>query len=74
MMITNEQLELMSVSEASKLTGLARATIAHAMDAWEISKGRFGLRFVQPTTRRLVRKSALLDWMTNLERSAASGI
>lgn len=72
-MSNDSDLRLLSVSEASKLTGLARATIARAMDAWDASRGRFGLRFVQPATRRLVRRSALLEWMTSMERNAANG-
>lgn len=73
-MLNDSDLRLLSVSEASKLTGLARATIAHAMDAWDASRGRFGLRFVQPSTRRLVRRAALLEWMTSMERSSANGV
>lgn len=73
-MITDDQIELLSVSQAAKLTGLARATIASAMNAWDTSRGRFGLRYVQPSTRRLVRRAALLDWMTSMERISAHGV
>lgn len=72
-MITDDKIELLSVSEASKVTGLARSTISAAMDGWASTRGRQGLRFVQPSTRRLVRRSALLEWFTGMERIAAHG-
>lgn len=72
-MISNDQIELLSVRQAAKVTGLARGTISAAMDGWEKTRGRQGLRFVQPSTRRLVRRSALLEWFTGMERIAAHG-
>lgn len=68
MLVTDEQIETLSVSQAAKITGLGRDTIAHAMNAWEASHGRFGLRFICPATRRLVRRSALLEWFQSMER------
>lgn len=73
-MISDDQIELLSVSEASRITGLARETIARAMTSWDQSRGRIGLRYVQPATRRLVRRAALLEWMTDMERISANGI
>ena len=70
----DEQVTLLSVSKAAKITGLGRGTIAQAMNAWEASRGRFGLRFVCPENRRLVRKSALLEWFQGLERRAAHAV
>lgn len=74
MIIANEQLQLMSVSAASRLTGLARLTITKAMDSWAASRGRLGLRYVQPAgERRLVRRSELLNWFERLERESSYG-
>ena len=71
MIITNDQLQLMSVSAASKLTGLCRLTIAKAMDLWTVTRGRRGLRFVRPAgERRLVRRSELLSWFERMEGDA----
>lgn len=71
--MTDDSIKLLSVSQAAKITGLSRGTIAKAMNAWSVSKGRIGLRFVQPEARRLVRKQALLDWMVSSERMSACG-
>lgn len=74
MIITNDQLQLMSVSAASKLTGLCRLTIAKAMDQWTMTRGRRGLRFVRPAgERRLVRRSELLLWFEQMEREESYG-
>ena len=69
--VPNEEVELLSVSQASVLTGLSRDTIAEAMNCWHSSKGAFGLRYVCPNTRRLVRRESLREWLVSLERRAA---
>lgn len=71
--IHDDELETLSVLQASKLTGLSRNTIAKAMDTWATSRGRIGLSFIQPATRRLVRRSQLLEWFENQERTACYG-
>ena len=73
-MIGNEQIEILSASKAAKITGLSVHTILHGMDVWTATHGRLGLRFVRPRgTRRLVRRSALLDWFSAQERATAYG-
>lgn len=71
--IHDDELETLSVLQASKITGLSRNTIAAAMDAWAASRGRLGLSYIQPATRRLVRRSQLLAWFESQERSACYG-
>lgn len=66
-----EDIEILSVLKAAKLTGMSRNTITAAMDSWMTSGGRVGLAFIQPTTRRLIRRSSLRDWFSHLERRAA---
>ena len=67
----NEQLEIMTVVEAARLTHLDRGKIAKAMDEWQSSNGRIGLAFCHPYgKRRMVRRSALRDWFDRLERRA----
>lgn len=68
--IRDDELETLSVLQASKITGLSRNTIARAMNLWSSTKGRHGLRFIQPAERRLVRRSELLSWFERQERDA----
>jgi len=73
-MVHDSQIELLSASAAARITGLSVHTILHNMDVWSATKGRLGLRFVKPRgNRRLVRRTALLDWMTAQERATAYG-
>lgn len=67
----NEQIEIMTVIEAARVTHLDRGKIAKAMDDWQASRGRIGLAYCRPYgKRRMVRRSALRDWFDRLERRA----
>jgi hypothetical protein len=72
-MIRDDEITTLSVSQASKITGLCRRTIAKAMDEWAASRGRLGLKFIQPNERRLVRRSELLRWFESQERMVCYG-
>lgn len=72
-MNTFDDIRAVSVREAAKLTGLSRKTIAQAMDAWSMSRGRAGLRWFSPTSRRLVRLSELKAWFARMETSSTYG-
>ena len=70
----NDDITVLSVELASKLTGRAPETIKRAMDAWTLSHGRLGLAWMSLTgTRREIRKSALVDWMRRSELDARHG-
>ena len=70
----NEQLEVLTLVAAAKLTGLDRFTLSRAMDQYSQTNGRRGLAFVQPYgRRRMVRRSSLRDWFERQEASARYG-
>ena len=71
----NEEVQLLNISQAAKLTHLGRDRIAAAMNKWMASKGAFGLAFVLPGEgrRRLVRISSLKRWLDGLERRVCYG-
>lgn len=70
----NEQLEILTLVAAAKLTGLDRFKLARAMDLYAQTGGRRGLAFVQPYgRRRMVRRSSLRDWFERQEASARYG-
>lgn len=71
--IHDDEFEALSVSKASRITGLGRRTITRAMDAWTASHGKIGLRFIQPNERRLVRRAELLKWFECQERMSCYG-
>ena len=71
--IRDDEIEILSVLQASKITGLCRRTITKAMDEWMTSRGRMGLRFIQPNERRLIRRSELLRWFESQERMVCYG-
>lgn len=67
----NEQLEILTVVAAAKLTGLDRFKLARAMDLYAQTGGRRGLAFVQPYgRRRMLRRSSLRDWFERQEAQA----
>ena len=67
----NEQLEILTVVAAAKLTGLDRFKLARAMDLYSKTNGRRGLAFVQPYgRRRMLRRSSLRDWFERQEAQA----
>lgn len=68
--VNDDELETLTVSQASRITKLSRATIAKAMNLWTATRGGYGLRFVQPNERRLVRRSELLRWFEAFEQGA----
>ena len=72
-LVANHELETLSISQASKITRLSRNTIAAAMNLWSTTRGRRGLRFIQPGERRLVRRSELLSWFERQEDDARYG-
>ena len=71
---TNEQLEILTVVAAAKLTGLDRLKLSKAMNLYAQTGGRRGLAFVQPYgRRRMVRRSSLRDWFERQEAQARYG-
>lgn len=68
-----EDVELLNVSQAAKLTKLGRDRIAAALDQYAASRGRLGLAFIPPERdggRRMIRRASLRDWLMGLERMA----
>lgn len=68
-----EDVELLNVSQAAKLTKLGRDRIAAALDQYAASRGRLGLAFIPPVRdggRRMIRRASLRDWLVGLERMA----
>ena len=68
-----EEIELLNVSQAAKLTRLGRDRIAAALDQYAASRGRLGLAFIPPERdggRRMIRRASLRDWLVRLERTA----
>lgn len=68
-----EEIELLNVSQAAKLTRLGRDRIAAALDQYAASRGRLGLAFIPPVReggRRMIRRASLRDWLMGLERMA----
>lgn len=68
-----DDVRALSVRAAAKLTGLSRTTIAQAMDKWTHSRGRIGLKWFAPTSRRMVRLSELRAWFGAMERNSCYG-
>lgn len=70
----NETLEILTVIEAARITGLDRFKLARAMDLYSKTHGRRGLAFVQPYgRRRMLRRSSLRDWFERQEANARYG-
>lgn len=68
--IHDDELQVMTVSDAARLTGLTRDIITQALNLWTKSRGSYGLRFIRPVNRRMIRRSELLTWFENLEDRA----
>ena len=68
----DEDVELLTISEAARLVKTSRDTIRAAMNAWERSGHRFGLRWLQPANRRMIRRVSLREWEESLERGVVT--
>lgn len=72
----NEDIELLSIAKAVKLTGLGKAKISAAMDKYKASRGRYGLAFISAANEggfRRIRRASLRAWLERLEREAIYG-
>lgn len=69
----NEEVEVMSIAKAVKLTGIGKAKISAAMDKYQASRGRIGLAFIPAANEggfRRIRRSSLRAWLERLETEA----
>jgi len=71
--VRDEDLEMLNISQISKITKIRRESIANAMKMWSVSHGMVGLAFViMPDKKtRLSRREAVRDWLVREERTSA---
>ncbi len=68
--VENEELQILSLSAAARLTGFSRDVLRREMNLYQKSRGRLGLPFVVLSVDRRIRKSSLRNWLEKHERSA----
>lgn len=69
-------LQVLTVPQLAKVTGLDRHIIAAAMQTWETTHGRAGLRFIRVGKvggRRCACSKSVQSWFDQMERMTASG-